>query len=746
MSIKDLQQIQVGVAGVKPSILLILTDDTEAVVLGTGYLTEYGKSFGFNFSNFQSALVYTTDTNSNWYAIDVGLDGTASLINPTNIIIGPVDFVTNTDWTAQFPDSQPLSALPSGFITVTTGTGILDSTLLAGTANQIDITNTDGSATPAFSLSSTLIVPGTLKMLNGNAILSDTSLLVTATTSADFNTPWVSVTGLRKYGESTNKIQFGTNQQQFLPDNTLRMQLSSSGMQLGTGGANVTNISNSPTTVLATDLMTAEAIQSLVATSISGGQTLIGGYDASSDLFPATGGSGPGGDIELGNWWYITVAGTLGGTPVDVGDQIFALVDVPGQTAGNWLVALVKVNSVFGRIGVVTAQSGDYDFTEISGTAAADQGGTGITDPDAAGNVLTSDGAGAWISAPVPADAVTSVFGRTGVVIAATNDYNFNQLAGTAAVGQGGTGLTSPGTSGNVLTSNGSAWVSAAVPSAAVSSVFGRTGAVVAESGDYAFSEISGTAASSQGGTGFTTYAAGDLIHASGINVLDKLAIGDEGDVLTVVSGDVAWAPGGGPGAVTSVFSRTGDVVAESGDYDFTEISGTAVETQGGTNQTTYTKGDLLHASADDTLGKLAIGSIGDVLTVNGAGDDVEWAAPGGGGGLTFNTVTGSTQAMATDNIYYSTYAGTCVMTLPASAAAGKEIEVMTDASHVIQIAQNSGQLIYYAAQNGVSQVTTTGTGGSLITTDPNTTLKLRCIVTDTTWSVVYANNSVTGA
>ncbi|MEN6532448.1 MAG: hypothetical protein ABFD89_02225 [Bryobacteraceae bacterium] len=41
-----------------------------------------------------------------------------------------------------------------------------------------------------------------------------------------------------------------------------------------------------------------------------------------------------------------------------------------------------------------------------------------------------------------------------------------------------------------------------------VSSVFGRTGAVVATTSDYAFSQISGTAAISQGGTGATTAAA----------------------------------------------------------------------------------------------------------------------------------------------------------------------------------------------------------------------------------------------
>ena len=43
--------------------------------------------------------------------------------------------------------------------------------------------------------------------------------------------------------------------------------------------------------------------------------------------------------------------------------------------------------------------------------------------------------------------------------------------SGTLAVARGGTGVTSPGTSGNVLTSNGSAWVSSGAPAPADGSI-----------------------------------------------------------------------------------------------------------------------------------------------------------------------------------------------------------------------------------------------------------------------------------
>lgn len=63
-----------------------------------------------------------------------------------------------------------------------------------------------------------------------------------------------------------------------------------------------------------------------------------GNHDASGNLFPSTGGSGNAGAILKGDLWYISVAGTLGGTPVNIGDSIRTLVDAPGQTAGNWNV------------------------------------------------------------------------------------------------------------------------------------------------------------------------------------------------------------------------------------------------------------------------------------------------------------------------------------------------------------------------------------------------------------------------
>lgn len=68
-----------------------------------------------------------------------------------------------------------------------------------------------------------------------------------------------------------------------------------------------------------------------------------GNFDASSNTFPAAGGSGSGGAVLKGDLWTISVAGTLGGTAVTPGDIVRALTDAPGQTPSNWAVSETNI-------------------------------------------------------------------------------------------------------------------------------------------------------------------------------------------------------------------------------------------------------------------------------------------------------------------------------------------------------------------------------------------------------------------
>jgi hypothetical protein len=71
-----------------------------------------------------------------------------------------------------------------------------------------------------------------------------------------------------------------------------------------------------------------------------------GNYDASGNLFPASGGSGAAGAIKKGDIWTVSVGGTLGGNAVAIGDQVRALTDAPGQTAANWAISEANIGYV----------------------------------------------------------------------------------------------------------------------------------------------------------------------------------------------------------------------------------------------------------------------------------------------------------------------------------------------------------------------------------------------------------------
>ena len=61
-----------------------------------------------------------------------------------------------------------------------------------------------------------------------------------------------------------------------------------------------------------------------------------------------------------------------------------------------------------------------------------------------------------------------------------------------------------------------------------------------------------------------------------------------------------------------------------------TGTTGTLATTKGGTGLTTYTTGDVVYASASNTLAKLAIGTSGQTLSVS-SGGIVEWTTPSAG-------------------------------------------------------------------------------------------------------------------
>jgi hypothetical protein len=333
------------------------------------------------------------------------------------------------------------------------------------------------------------------------------------------------------------------------------------------------------------------------------------------------------------------------------------------------------VTSAFGRVGGVTAQTGDYAFGQISGTVGSGQlpaasgdlsGSLGaptvariqnrpvaVTSPSS-GQVLGWDGS-QWIPQSI-AGGVTSTFGRTGAITAQTGDYAFGQISGSVAGGQlpaaGGdlngtltgarvTGLqnrpiaASVPATGAVLSWDGAQWSPQMFAGGGVASTFGRVGAVTAQAGDYSFNQIGGTVATTQ-----LPAAAGDLSGALGTptvaGIQNRPIAASAPSVGQVLAWNGSqWSPQVQSGGVASAFGRTGAITAQTGDYSFGQISGSAAA-----GQLPAAGGDLSGTLTSATVSRLqnrpmasALPGTGQVLTWDGAQWSPQTPSSGGSGG-----------------------------------------------------------------------------------------------------------------
>ena len=149
------------------------------------------------------------------------------------------------------------------------------------------------------------------------------------------------------------------------------------------------------------------------------------------------------------------------------------------------------------------------------------------------------------------------------------------------------------------------------------------------------------------------------------------------------------------------------------------------------------------------TNGQLAIGSTGadpsaatltagtGVTITNGAGSITVNAA---GGGLTWTVVTGTTQAAAVNNGYIANNAGLVTVTLPATSAVGDTVAV-TGINNATgwKVAQNAGNQIFFGTASSTS-----GTGGSLASTNTRDVVYLVCMVANGAWNVVGSIGNIT--
>jgi len=213
------------------------------------------------------------------------------------------------------------------------------------------------------------------------------------------------------------------------------------------------------------------------------------------------------------------------------------------------------------------------------------------------GQVLTNDGSGTLSWTSPPSAPVTSVFGRTGAVIAAANDYTWAMInKTTSSLADITTRSAGDLTSGNLAIARmptGGNWTLS-------SNLNIDSNTMVVDYTNNRVGLLTATPASTLSvgaNSQFQVNSTGNIVKINNVAISFPSTQGTPGQVLTNDgSGTLSWtSPPSAP--VTSVFGRTGVVIAAAGDYTWAMI-----------NKTTSSLADITTRSAADlTSGNLAI-------------------------------------------------------------------------------------------------------------------------------------------
>lgn len=513
----------------------------------SGTLESMSSGFGVKISGTMTARSITYSGSGITVTNGDGQSG-----NPTIALTGTVESLASNGGTG-------FLALP--------GNGTVSGRTLTGTANQIDISNPNGIAdNPTFTIADNVVLPGDGGLVvpigdtaarpavptngtfrynsqtgtfegyasgNWGAVVTGTGVTsVGLVMPSDFtvtNSPITSAGDLTAAwaSQTANYVLAAPNGSAGTP--TFRAfvnaDLPNSGVTADTYG--------SSTQVPVITVNAKGVVTGVTTSTIIGTLSYQGGWNASTNTPALASGVG-----TSGYYYVVTTAGSTnldGITDWQIGDwAIF------NGTTWQKVDQTNTVSSVNGQTGAVSLDYADVGAPSTTGTDATGTWGIDIT-----GNAGTATSA-------------TSATTATNVAGGAANKIVYNTGAGATAF------IDAPVTAGHYLKWTGSAfeWNIAGTGTVTSVDVSGGTTGLTTSGGPVTASgtiTLAGTLITSNGGTGLTSYTAGDLTYYATGTALSKLAIGSSTYMLTSTGSAPQWSDPAGitVGSATNATNAT---------------------------------------------------------------------------------------------------------------------------------------------------------------------------------------------
>jgi hypothetical protein len=324
------------------------------------------------------------------------------------------------------------------------------------------------------------------------------------------------------------------------------------------------------------------------------------------------------GTVSSGTWQGSTIGVAYGGTGVTTssGANSVMLRDANQNVAVNRLNQSNTNTTAAGGVTALTTAS-SYIHT-LSGT-----GNQTYTMPDAttlstgvaflfnnmATGTLTLQDYATGPIGTIPSGGAGAVFLTINATVGGTWDLHAYLPEGVTF----GTNAFNLGTS--VIT--GGTWNGGTIGTA-----YGGTGLTSFSAANYALYSTSssaltaGTLPVAAGGTNVTSFTANGIVYGNGTSALGVTAAGATGEVLIGNTGSApTWGSLSGA-AVTTFQTSLNGLTPSTATSGAVTLAGTLGATSGGTGLTSYTTGDIIYASATNTLAKLPAGTNGQILSL----------------------------------------------------------------------------------------------------------------------------------